>query len=500
MEATSEKTTDLSQALATSKKDNVTLSAKLSSTQQQLNDLQASIKRTATVSTSRPNQFQRILPLITSALTSPLSGSLSEKSQLLWARQAFLFSLRSGGKERATIDQSLRRILRTAPIQLKGVTGRVHTLTFDPSGDHVIAGTSKGHMLMWSMNHPLKQPRTFTGHSAGVLSATVSPDGQHIASGSLDSTIRLWNVSRPNTPPRIFQGHSKGVTSLAFRSDGKQLASGSRDHTIRLWNLTNDQQLQPATLGTHLGRVNAIAYRPDGQTLLSGGDDLTLRVWDLQRTDSPPKILRGHQQSISTIAIHPSGWTVATGSRDRKIGLWNLRQALIVPTFLTGSAGRIAQVKFSTDGTSVASVSSDKSLRIWNWSKTNQPPIELPKHKGTLEAMAISPDGQTIAVGGSAQSVTVWASTEQLAHAVCDSTQENLSFAEWKTVVGESVPYERTCPNLPVHPSFLEEGKRLAKQGARNQAQTIFERAKQLDPYLEFDTEKELKQLSATPS
>jgi WD40 repeat protein len=453
------------------------------------------------VQASSPHEedIVKVVSRISAKLTQSPSPIQSKTARLLWARQAYLMNLQTQGTQWNTIDRSLRDGLHTSPIRLKGTSSKIHTLTFDPSGDHVIAGTSDGKMFLWSMSHPLDTPRIFTGHTAGVLSATVSPNGQHIASGSLDSTIRLWDFSQPTTQPRIFQAHKKGVTSLAFRPDGKELASGSQDHTIRLWDLTSDQP-QPATLGTHAGRVNAIAYTPDGKTLLSGGDDLALRIWDLQRTDSPPKMLRGHRQSISTIAIHPFGWMVATGSRDRQIGLWDLRQSLISPTFLTGSEGRISQVQFSTDGTSVASVGSDKSLRIWNWHAPTQPPIQFHGHKGTLKALAISPDGRTIAVGGSGQSVTLWSGTGQLAHAVCDTAKENLPFAEWKQIVGEGVPYERTCPNLPLHPSFLEEGKRLAKQGSREQAQTIFERAKQLDPYLELDPKKEVERLSAKSS
>ena len=455
--------------------------------------------KSSQASSPHEEDIVKVVSRISAKLTQSPSPIQSKTARLLWARQAYLMNLQTQGTQWNTIDRSLRDGLHTSPIRLKGTSSKIHTLTFDPSGDHVIAGTSDGKMFLWSMSHPLDTPRIFTGHTAGVLSATVSPNGQHIASGSLDSTIRLWDFSQPTTQPRIFQAHKKGVTSLAFRPDGKELASGSQDHTIRLWDLTSDQP-QPATLGTHAGRVNAIAYTPDGKTLLSGGDDLALRIWDLQRTDSPPKILRGHRQGISTIAIHPFGWMVATGSRDRQIGLWDLRQSLISPTFLTGSEGRISQVQFSTDGTSVASVGSDKSLRIWNWHEPTQPPIQFPGHKGTLKALAISPDGRTIAVGGSGQSVTLWSGTGQLAHAVCDTAKENLPFAEWKQIVGEGVPYERTCPNLPLHPSFLEEGKRLAKQGSREQAQTIFERAKQLDPYLELDPKKEVERLSAKSS
>ncbi|MDH5427850.1 MAG: hypothetical protein OEZ05_02455 [Nitrospirota bacterium] len=506
LEGTTETTKTVSQALAASRTENQDLVAKLSAAEQQLERLQNTLKRTPP---SRPHvtsptdpegaKIVRMLPLITTALSATSSNTLSDNAHLLWARQAFLFSLRIGGQEWAPIDHSLREGLHAAPIPLKAVGGKIHTLTFDPSGDHVIGGTSEGNLAVWSMGQPLKAPRLLTGHSAGVLSVAVSPDGQHLASGSLDSTIRLWSLSEPNIQPRLLRAHTKGVTSLAFSPDGKQLASGSQDHTIRLWDLPNDQPL-PTTLGTHTGRVNAIAYTPDGKMLLSGGDDLTLRVWDLQRKDSAPTLLNGHQQSITTIAMHPSGWIVATGSRDQRIGLWNLRQALLSPTFLEGSSGRISHVQFSADGTWVASVGSDKTVRMWNWREPTQQPIQFPSQKGALEALAISPDGRTMAVGGSSQNVTLWSGTEVLAHAVCDSATENLSYEEWKRMLGGEVQYERTCQNLPLHPSFLEEGKRLAKAGSRNQAQHIFERAKQLDPFLEFDPKKEIEKLLSKKS
>ncbi len=445
---------------------------------------------------SREGDIVQVVSRITAKLTQSPSPIQSKTTKLLWARQAYELNLQTPGAHWSTIDRSLRDGLHASPITLKGVSSKIHTLTFDPSGDHVIAGASDGKIFVWAMNQPSKSPKIFTGHTASVLTAAVSPDGQHIASGSLDSTIRLWKISEPTASPRILQAHQNGATTLAFRPDGKELASGSRDHTIRLWDLSNEK-LKPVTLGTHAGRVNAIAYTPDGKTLISGGDDLALRIWDLQRKDSPPKVLKGHRQSIATISIHPSGWMVATGSRDRQIGLWNLRQSLASPTFLSGSKGRVSHIQFSTDGASLASVSSDKSLRVWNWEEPNQPPIQFPEHKGTLEAVAISPDGRTIAVGGSSQSVTLWTGTGQLAHTVCDTARENLSFSEWKQMVGENMPYERTCPNLPLHPTFLEEGKKLARQGAYKKARAIFERAKQLDPYLKIDLDTELKKLSA---
>ena len=500
-------TTALTQALNESQTEKAALSTKLASTQQELTNLQMALKRVSPPASTEKmkrkeasdSEITRILPLITTAITRTSNNTMPVSVRLLWARQAFLFSERSGGNEWAPIDHSLRKALHASPTQLKGYSGKILTLAFDPAGDQVIAGTSDGQIHVWSIKSPLQNPRTFKGHSAAVLSIHVSPNGHYLASGSMDSTVRLWNLSQSNGSPRTFSGHRKGVTSLAFKPDGKQLASGSQDQTIRLWDLTS---IQPTSLilGTHDRRVNAVTYAPDGKTLSSAGDDLTLRVWDLQRPNSTPRILRGHQQSISTVTIHPSGWLVATGSRDQKIGLWDMRQSVVVPTFLTGSSGRITQIQFSIDGSFIAAVSSDKSLRIWNWQDPAQPPIHFPDHEGPLAAIAMSPDGQTIAVGGSGKNVKLWSSTVQLARTVCDTASENLSYGDWTAMVGMNIPYERTCPNLPLHPSFVNEGKRLAQQGSREQARSIFERAKQLDPSLKLDPQLELGKIIGQPS
>ena len=147
----------------------------------------------------------KVVSRISAKLTQVPSPIPSKTARLLWARQAYLLNLQTQGTEWNKIDRSLRDGLHTSPIHLKGVSSKIHTLTFDPSGDHVIAGTSDGKIFLWSMSHPLDSPRIFAGHTAGVVSAAVSPNGQQIASGSLDSTIRLWNLSQATTPLAFFR-------------------------------------------------------------------------------------------------------------------------------------------------------------------------------------------------------------------------------------------------------------------------------------------------------
>jgi hypothetical protein len=96
--------------------------------------------------------------------------------------------------------------------------------------------------------------------------------------------------------------------------------------------------------------------------------------------------------------------------------------------------------------------------------------------------------------------ITLWPTTKILAEAVCDRVQQNLSMKEWKEAGLSQLPYERTCPNLPIHPTFLEEGKRLARNGDLDDAKVLFQRAILLDPYLGFDPIKEAEKLAAKAS
>jgi len=48
---------------------------------------------------------------------------------------------------------------------------------------------------------------------------------------------------------------------------------------------------------------------------------------------------------------------------------------------------------------------------------------------------------------------------------VCERVWRNLTLAEWRQFMGPDLPYERTCPNLPLHPSVLEESEKRVRAG-----------------------------------
>src|SRR5262249_59620401 len=49
----------------------------------------------------------------------------------------------------------------------------------------------------------------------------------------------------------------------------------------------------------------------------------------------------------------------------------------------------------------------------------------------------------------------------------------------------------KTCPDLPIHPSLLEEGRKLAEKGDIKGATAILRRAMKLQPDLKLDPKAE---------
>ena len=58
-----------------------------------------------------------------------------------------------------------------------------------------------------------------------------------------------------------------------------------------------------------------------------------------------------------------------------------------------------------------------------------------------------------------------------LADMVCEKVQRNLSQKEWNWFMGDDIPYERTCPNLPPGEGISEE---IAKAEERSDLEREF--------------------------
>ncbi|WP_246259694.1 WD40 domain-containing protein [Oxynema aestuarii] len=402
---------------------------------------------------------------------------------------------------------------------LEGHTHKVRTVGFSPDGKTIISGSDNNTVKFWRKNTP--SIPNLTTHGDSVWSVAFSPNGEIIASGGRDNTVKL--SLRDGTLITTLQGHKNYINTLTFSSDGKTLLSGSSDKTIALWNLDgslirnfpehtssilavafsdDDRKVLSATsdkkvhvwhkdgqsitsfpLEGHSSKINAISFSPDAKTVASGGADAMVKLWNLD--GSLIATLEGHASEINTIAFSPDGKTIASGSKDKMVKLWNLDGSLIAT--LESHASEVNAIAFSPDGKTIASGSSDNTVKLW------QPDSTLIhtflSHNGPIYALAFSPDGKTLVSGSEDSTVKLWnLNLPDLINRGCTWLEEyNISRPDRFSQLESCQNPQRLQASAL---SLVAQGEQLVKTGKFEEAIHKFERAKQWNLKLTFDSQR----------
>ncbi len=432
------------------------------------------------------------------------------------------------------------------------IKGFINQVQFGPDGDTLVsAGLDGGYSLqLWDLT-PSGKPITLKSEQDTTSSLAFSPDGKQLATGggSGDRNIRLWDLDSLNTPPKIMRGHAGWISSVEFSPDGNELVSASDDSTVRVWSLGNTPDDTPAEKhqlslmfpwsaryspdgrrlasgsvgGTYLwdtdnlaqetavfsnakGWMSEIAFSPDGNTIAASGDgDATIRIQNINDAAAPMTELNGHEVFAWSLDFSPDGQLLASGGKDAKVRLWDLNTSTVTPDIIGRHDDEVLKVRFNPAGNVLATTSLDRSVRLWNLNNPKATPTILQGHEDEIWAMAFSPDGNTLATGST--HIKLWDMTHpliksapsELAEQVCQKVWRNLTIDEWYRFIGEDIPYERTCPNLPVHSSLMSLAASLATSGDTDAAVALLTRATELDTTLTFDPVAEAERLAELP-
>jgi hypothetical protein len=111
----------------------------------------------------------------------------------------------------------------------------------------------------------------------------------------------------------------------------------------------------------------------------------------------------------------------------------------------------VNSVAFSPDGKYVVSGSWDHTARVWEASTGVE--VARMTHDRDVNAVAFSPDGEVVVSGSGDKTVRVWEwQAKDLITTACKVMPRNLTHAEWQQYIGDALPYQAVCPNLPIEP------------------------------------------------
>jgi len=183
---------------------------------------------------------------------------------------------------------------------------------FSHDGKLLVTASSDYTARLWSVPE-LRLLAVMGDHGDDVEMAAFSPDGKWIATASRDHCVRVFDLN--GRLQRSFTGHTADVISVAWASDSRELLSSSDDGTLRHWRFFEGDMRCLVDMGGV--ETDTVAIGQDG-TIFAGTDRGEIHVL----AGANRQIVAAHEAGIKRLTLSPDGSLLASASYDRTLRIW----------------------------------------------------------------------------------------------------------------------------------------------------------------------------------
>ncbi|KAK1260091.1 Transcriptional corepressor LEUNIG [Acorus gramineus] len=249
---------------------------------------------------------------------------------------------------------TFREILAT-----RASTSKVVCCHFSSDGKLLASGGHDKKAVLWNTD-TLKAKAALEEHTLLITDVRFSPTMPRLATSSFDKTVRVWDADNPSYSLRTFTGHSASVMSVDFHPNKEDLiCSCDGDSEIRYWSINNGSCAR-----VFEGGMNQMRFQPRFGRYLAAAAENLVSILDVE-TQACRHSLQGHTKPVRSVCWDSTGDFLASVSEDsvRSLELWNMVENKTMT--LSAHDGLIAALAVSTSTGLVASASHDKCVKLW---------------------------------------------------------------------------------------------------------------------------------------
>jgi len=231
---------------------------------------------------------------------------------------------------------------------------------FSPSMSRLATSSADKTVRVWDADNPAYSLRTFTGHSATVMSLDFHPSKEDlICSCDNNGEIRYWNIKNGSCTA-VFKG---GATQMRFQPRHGRLLAAAADSVVSIFDV--DTQACRLKLQGHKSTVHSVCWDPTGDYLASVSDEL-VRVWTIGSGNKAEYIHELHctGNKFNTCVFHPNYPSLLVIGCYESLELWNTRENKTM-TLQHAHDKLVSALAVSSATGMVASASHDKYVKFW---------------------------------------------------------------------------------------------------------------------------------------
>jgi WD40 repeat protein len=333
-------------------------------------------------------------------------------------------------------------------------TLKKHHLSRNKAPIELVAGNNDGNIIEWNID-TLKKHH-LSRNKAPIVCIAFSFDSEKLITATVN-TITIWKRINDYFVKKQEIKHDDMLINVIFEPKiqfwllrwfqwfkKNKLLAISENGRVKIWK--NSQNNNVSNIKFESLKVASFSFNSISNLLLAGTTEKTVKIWQVAKRKLLTEF-KGHSDNINSIAFSPNGKWLASGSDDNTVRIWDMERKELRKK-LSGHDKRVNHVIFSDNSQILATIGDNKQVKLWNIN--SQTPKIVFKGNEIGTSIAFSSDNKQLAIGGINGTTRLWIFEPQnWLEKACNEVRRNLTQEEWKRFIGDTMPYQKTCPEFP---------------------------------------------------